>query len=230
MSLTKLLLILAALSLSGCATVNIANDRPIIDREFKKLASWVEINTNYDPYSNQIHVDNSELQSRFKDMRRNINYRASVEYKHLSNDVKETCSNLSAPHWMCKKLRKAIFNSNIQDKWKRQAWKKFLYKSLVITQKGYPEGNVNFGSYTVPVQFSVTLEGFTPGSMHIPTLTHNFSIKKNVQIPKQEKNTSTANNGASMLDKLTQLKELKDEGLISEGEFKKLKTRLLKDI
>ena len=218
------------LTIVGCTTMDIRLDNSIINREFNKFAKWVEKNTNYDPYGNDVHISKQEIRARYNDMIRNINYNASIQFYSINNFVSHC--NRYEDDWRCVKRDKAITGSQIADKWRGKALKNFITDGFVVTQKDIPEGNLNFGSFSVPVQLTIGIIGSDSSSANLAIRKHNFTIKKHVPVPQNQPKAvkSSSNKELSVADKVKMLKQMLDDGLITQDEFNAKKKKLLDDL
>ncbi|MCG8333365.1 MAG: SHOCT domain-containing protein [Proteobacteria bacterium] len=215
---------------AGCSSMDVQLDNSVINREFNKFAKWVEKNTNYDPYGNEIHINRQELRARYSDMIRNINYYASVQFSSINTYVSHC--NTFEDDWRCVRRDRAITKSQIGDKWRKKALKNFRADGFVVTQKDIPEGNLNFGSFSVPVQLTIGIIGSDSSTANLAVRKHNFTIKKHVSVPQSQPKVikSSTKKELSVAERLKMLKQMLDDGLITEDEFKNKKSKLLEDL
>ncbi len=227
-----MLLIINVLVLSGCATADFDADGKVIMAEFNKFASWVEKNADYDPYGNTLVIEPQELQDRFDLMIQNINEFTSVKYESIST-YKRHC-NRYVNDWRCERIRSSIRGTGIGYQWQEGALDRYQNFGYVVSQKNVPKGNVNFGSYSVPINLTVGLTGSSmSGSAWLPYYYHNFTIKKNVNAAAKPVDTASpakATENGDISERLKKLQQLKEQGLINDAEFNQKKKQLLESL
>lgn len=232
--MTRITALLLTVLLPACATTQydkVAVERAI-QAEFNSLNEWVQQNTNFDPYSNEVHINEAELRHRYNLMNSNIKdkLRALGIVTHKFSD--KPCKT-AQDNWHCYEMAGEINKNGVGEKWRSDALQDAFTRGYTLTQKGYPDGNVNFGSYTVPVFFLTGVNWGVFGEWHDKINAFNFSIKKNVAT-QQSVQMPIADPAAAVptLDleqKLKKLQSLKDQGLISEADYAKKKAELLSE-
>lgn len=236
--------ILSVLSLviivSGCANLSYEAEHTseqVISKEDSNIKKWVEQNTQYDPYSNEVHIDSNELNNRFDSMEKRIRskiYPLGVSRFVLGQDVVPDiqCKTKSdAP--ICLWLGNAIDRLNMPSKFNEQAYKQAFSQGYVLVQKDYPVGDLNFGSYKVPVVFIYYHNYGVINDWNTSVQTYNFDITKNAsntmrQQKPSQKLTNENDNSPKLAERLQQLKEMNKQGLITDKEYQAKKDQMLK--
>ncbi|MFM2479725.1 hypothetical protein [Celerinatantimonas sp. MCCC 1A17872] len=162
----------------GCAHLDSTQISQLIEQEQTKLSLWVKANTTYDPYGNELKIDQKELDDRFNTMVSKI--RSSLSGYKVTTAVayKEYCQGNHPGETVCLFSKSMLLQADSRSQWYSTARQTFWDKGYAVMQIDAPKRVHDSNAFIVPVVFLTIIQVNDPTHDLAYPLDYSFEIKQ----------------------------------------------------